>query len=38
MILPVWLNLARFINKSGIVKAIKNMHLRALFDGFWRLL
>ena len=32
--LPVWLNLARFINKSGNIKVIENMHLRATFDVF----
>jgi hypothetical protein len=28
-------NLARFINKCGIFETIKNMHLRATFDGSW---
>jgi hypothetical protein len=27
-------NLARFINKSGNIKVIENMHLRATFDVF----
>lgn len=30
----VWLNLARFINKSGNSGTIENMHLSATFDGF----
>jgi hypothetical protein len=31
----VCLNLARFINKSGKYRNIENMHLSAIFDGFW---
>lgn len=30
----VWLNLARFINRSGNSRTIENMHLSPTFDGF----
>ena len=33
--LPVWLNLARFINKSGKSAIIKNLQISATFDVFW---
>jgi hypothetical protein len=33
----VLVNLARFINKCGNSRTIKNMDLRATFDVFWRM-
>ena len=33
--LPVWLNLARFINKYGISEINENLQIIATFDVFW---